>query len=51
MCETLKHTETPQIFAYKLRWHKKSGALVIMGNTFLELPRLRETTDNTERYI
>jgi hypothetical protein len=28
-----------------------SSAPVSMGNTFQDLPRLRETTDNTERYI
>jgi hypothetical protein len=27
------------------------SALEITGNTFQDLPRLRETTDNTERYI
>jgi hypothetical protein len=28
-----------------------SSAPVYTGNTFQHLPRLRETTDNTERYI
>jgi hypothetical protein len=28
-----------------------SSAPVSMGNTSQDLPRLRETTDNTERYI
>jgi hypothetical protein len=28
-----------------------SSAPVFMDNTFQDLPRLRETADNTERYI
>jgi hypothetical protein len=28
-----------------------SSAAVSTGNSFQELPRLRETADNTERYI
>jgi hypothetical protein len=31
--------------------HKHSSAPVSAGNTFQDLPRLRETADNTERYI
>jgi hypothetical protein len=31
--------------------HISSSAPVSTGNTFQGLPRLRETTDNTERYI
>jgi hypothetical protein len=30
---------------------KYSGAPVSTGNTFQDLPRLRETADNTERFI
>jgi hypothetical protein len=30
---------------------KYSSAPVSTGNTFQDLPRLRETADNTERYI
>jgi hypothetical protein len=30
---------------------KYSSALVSKGNTFQNLPRLRETVDHTERYI
>jgi hypothetical protein len=30
---------------------EKSSAPVSTGNTFQDLPRLRETADNTERYI
>jgi hypothetical protein len=34
-----------------LRMRKKSSTRVSTGNTFQDLPRLREATDNTERYI
>jgi hypothetical protein len=30
---------------------KHSSAAISTGNTFQNLPRLRETADNTERYI
>jgi hypothetical protein len=30
---------------------KYSSAPISTGNTFQDLPRLRETADNTERYI
>jgi hypothetical protein len=30
---------------------KYSSVAVSSGNTFQDLPRLRETADNTERYI
>jgi hypothetical protein len=33
------------------RFQKYSSAPVSTGNTFQDLPRLRETADNTERYI
>jgi hypothetical protein len=34
-----------------LAYYTHRGARVPTGDTFKDLPRLRETTDNTERYI
>jgi hypothetical protein len=36
---------------YDFQENKYRCAPVPTGNTFQDLPRLRETTDNTERYI
>jgi hypothetical protein len=39
----MAHPQGAQIYKY-------SNAPVFTGNTFQDLPRLSETTDNTERY-
>jgi hypothetical protein len=41
--------EREAIFLF--RENNYSSAPVSTGNTFQDLPRLRETADNTERYI
>jgi hypothetical protein len=45
--ETASVASIPDLLQYNIH----SSAPVSTGNTFLDLPRLRETADNTERYI
>jgi hypothetical protein len=48
-CTTeLYHLPAKEIYSTKGMY---SSAPIFMGNMFQDLPRLRETADNTERYI
>jgi hypothetical protein len=48
----IKHTHTrPKPLGHLFENSKYKCASVYTGNTFQDLPRLRETADNTERYI